>query len=268
MIRGKVSVVMPAFNESEGIVGNITETMDTLTELGFDFEIIVVDDGSHDKTYLRAAEVKARYADQVRVVWYDRNRGKGNALVCGTRYASGDYVVFLDADMDLHPVQLPVLFGIMEREGVDVVIGSKLHPLSEVTYPVKRRIFSAIYYGLVRMMFGLPVRDTQTGLKLFKIEVLRRVFPRILVKRFAFDIEVLANAYRLGYRIAEAPITLTFQRRYGRINWHDAFVVFRDTLAIFYRMHIIHYYDRVPHSELAEMPDVTVAKEVVQARTL
>jgi len=262
VIRGKVSVVMPAFNESDHIIKNLLETMETLNELRYDYEIIVVDDGSHDKTYLRAAEVMASHPDQVRVVYYDGNRGKGNALICGTRYASGDLVVFLDSDMDLHPVQLPVLFDVMECEGADVVIGSKSHPLSQVNYPLKRRIYSALYYGLVRLLFGLPVRDTQTGLKVFKMEVLRRVFPRILVKRFAFDIEVLANAHRLGYRISEAPVTLHYRRKFGRINWRDAFVVLVDTAAIFYRMRILRYYDRVVHTELSQIPGVAVAREL------
>jgi glycosyltransferase involved in cell wall biosynthesis len=262
MVRGKVSVIMPAFNESSHIVNNILETMSALNELGLHFEIILVDDGSHDETYLFAARVRADHPEQVRVVRYDENMGKGNALICGTRYASGDYVVFLDADMDLHPAQLPVFFRIMETDSADVVIGSKRHPESRVNYPTIRKIYSAVYYGMVRVLFGLPVRDTQTGLKLFKIDVLRRVFPRILAKRFAFDIEVLANAHRLGYRIVEAPVRLHFQRRFGRVRFHDAYVIFIDTLAIFYRMHLLHYYDRVQPIALEELPQFEHVREV------
>jgi glycosyltransferase involved in cell wall biosynthesis len=204
----------------------------------------------------------------VRIVRYDNNLGKGNALICGTCYATGDFVVFLDADMDLHPSQLPVFFEIMEISGADIVIGSKRHPASKVNYPLVRHIYSAVYYGIVRLLFGLPVKDTQTGLKLFKAGVLRRVFPRILAKRFAFDIEVLTNAHRLGYRIADAPVTLHYQRKMGRIKMRDVYVMLVDTLAIFYRMYIRRYYDRVEHVELRELTMPSDAREVNSAEAL
>jgi glycosyltransferase involved in cell wall biosynthesis len=235
---------MPAYNESEYIESNLYDAVRTLSELGYDYEVIVVDDGSSDNTYLHAVKVLSRHPQKVRVVRYDVNRGKGNALICGTTYATGNYVVFLDSDMDLHPEQLPVLFAIMDEQKADVVIGSKRHPLSKVTYPLIRRLYSATYYGLVRVLFGLPLRDTQTGMKVFKIDVLRKVFPKVLVKRFAFDVEVLTLAHRSGYKVVDAPVTLAFQRRYGRIKPQDVFCIFCDTLAIFYRMKILRYYDR------------------------
>ena len=95
----------------------------------------------------------------------------------------------------------------------------------------------------MRLLFGLPLRDTQTGLKLFRAEVLRRVFPRILAKRYAFDVEVLVNAHRLGYKIVDAPVTLQFTRSSGRVALGDVWTVFLDTLAIFYRARLIKYYD-------------------------
>jgi len=247
----KISVVMPAYNEAENIVSNLRQTVETLGRSGYDFEVILVDDGSPDQTYLQAAKLLALHPELVRVVHYDHNQGKGNALMCGTWFARGDYVAFLDADMDLHPQQLPVLLEMLETRKADVVIGSKLHPNSSVNYPLKRRLYSFVYYLIVRTLFGLPLKDTQTGLKVFKREVLQRVFPRILVKRFAFDIEVLANAHRLGYKIVDAPVTLHFTRAFGRLHLHDVRDVMMDTLAIFYRMHILQYYDRF-HGERYE----------------
>lgn len=251
MLRGKISVVMPAFNESEHIAKNLQVVVDTLSTFGYDFEVIVVDDGSPDNTYLYAARVLLNHPEQVRIVRYDCNQGKGNALMCGTEYATGDYVVFMDADMDLHPEQLPVFLEILQARQADAVIGSKRHPLSNVNYPLVRQIYSAGYYALVRLLFGLPLRDTQTGLKLFKIDVLRDVFPRVLAKRFAFDIEVLANAHRLGYDIVDAPVTLHYQRSYNRISLRQVWFIFLDTIAIFYRMKIRHYYDR-PYDPVKE----------------
>lgn len=249
-MTGKISVVMPAYNEASHIVSNVMETAQTLSDFEYDFEIIVVDDGSPDKTYLHAARLLATHSEHVRIVHYSENCGKGNALMCGTLYARGDYVLFLDADMELHPAQLPTFFGIMEATGADAVIGSKRHPLSHVDYPRLRRLYSWAYYTVIRVLFGLPLKDTQTGMKLFKRAVLDHVFPRMLVKRFAFDIELLANAHRLGYRLESAPITLEFQRTAGRIKWGDVSNILVDTAAIFYRMKILRYYDSVDQRPL------------------
>jgi glycosyltransferase involved in cell wall biosynthesis len=264
MLTKKISVVMPAYNEAAHIVSNLLETIETLTKYAPDFEVIVVDDGSPDETYREAAKLLSSQAGRVRIVQYDENQGKGNALMCGAWFALGELVVFMDADMDLHPAQLPVFFEIMERTGADIVIGSKRHRLSKVNYPRMRRIYSAIYYAMIRLMFGLPVKDTQTGLKVFKREVLQRVFPRILAKRFAFDIEVLANAHRLGFKMVDAPVTLEFQRRFGRIKWRDIVAVMTDTLAIFYRMYILKYYDRFDVERLNELPLSCEAREVLE----
>lgn len=264
MLPGKISVVMPAFNESENILRNLIEVVQTLARFEYDFEVIVVDDGSPDNTHIQAARVLTQHPELVRIVRYDKNLGKGNALICGTCYATGAYIVFLDADMDLHPSQLPVFFEIMDVTGADVVIGSKRHPASRVNYPLVRQLYSNVYYGIVRLLFGLPVKDTQTGLKLFKAEVLQAVFPRILAKRFAFDIEVLANAHRLGYRIVDAPVTLHYRRALGRIKNRDVYDIFKDTLAIFYRMYILRYYDRVAHVELESLRASSNAREVLR----
>lgn len=252
-IKEKISVVMPAYNEEARICASIEETIKTFIDFGCSWELIVIDDGSTDSTYLRACELVDKYPGRLTVKKNPVNLGKGRALKKSLRYISGDYVVFIDADMDLHPVQVEALFDIMRLDNADIVIGSKLHPNSIVNYPLQRRFISMIYYLLVKILFNLPCHDTQTGLKLFKAEVLRSVFPRILVKKFAFDLEVLANAHHLGYQIAEAPIVLNSQRRYGRIGAGSILTTFWDTLAIFYRMHIVKYYDRIDYHRRKNM---------------
>jgi glycosyltransferase involved in cell wall biosynthesis len=243
-IRGKVSILMPAFNESENIDRNLREVVDTFTRFADEFEVILIDDGSSDDTYLYAGRVSREFPGVVRVVRYDVNAGKGNALVAGASYVRGEYVVFLDADMDLHPSQLPVFFEIMERRNADAVVGSKWHPQSQVTYPPIRRVYSFGYFAITRMLFGLPLRDTQTGLKLFRTSLIRDVIPRVLSKRFAYDVELLAVAHRRGYRIVDAPVHLEYQRTLGRLRLNAVWRTFLDTLAIFYRLNFLHYYDR------------------------
>jgi glycosyltransferase involved in cell wall biosynthesis len=239
-----LSVLMPAYNEAHSIAENVCETVETMQALGMDFEIVVIDDGSMDGTHTAAVDALRAWPEHVRVVRCTRNEGKGNALICGALYSRGDYVAFLDADMDLHPEQLGSFFAIMQARDVDAVIGSKFHPNSKVDYPPLRRVYSFFYYMLVRTLFGLPVRDTQTGIKLFKRPVLDCVLPRILVKRFAFDLELLANVHHFGFRIAEAPVTVNFTRVCSRLKLTSVWNVFVDTLAIFYRMRLLRYYDR------------------------
>ncbi|MBV9233396.1 MAG: glycosyltransferase family 2 protein [Candidatus Eremiobacteraeota bacterium] len=242
-----LSILMPAYNEASSIAENVCETVETMQALGVDFEIVVIDDGSMDGTHAAASGALARWPGHVRIVRCARNEGKGHALICGASYARGDHVAFLDADMDLHPEQLADFFDVMRESDADVVIGSKFHPRSKVDYPRLRRLYSFGYFMLVRALFGLPVRDTQTGIKLFRRKVLDHVLPRVLVKRFAFDLELLANAHHFGYRIAEAPVKLNFQRVCSRLRLPAVMKVFVDTLAIFYRMRILHYYDRPSH---------------------
>jgi glycosyltransferase involved in cell wall biosynthesis len=243
-VRGKVSILMPAFNESENIDRNMREVVETFTNFADEFELILVDDGSSDDTYLNAARCLREFPGIVRVVRYDKNEGKGNALVMGASYVRGEYVVFLDADMDLHPSQLPVFFEIMERENADAVVGSKWHPQSQVSYPTIRKFYSLGYFALTRLLFGLPLRDTQTGLKLFRTPLIRDVIPRVLSKRFAYDVELLAVAHRRGYRIVDAPVRLEFQRTLGRLKLNAVWRTFLDTMAVFYRLNLLRYYDR------------------------
>jgi glycosyltransferase involved in cell wall biosynthesis len=242
--RAMLSILMPAYNEAHSIAENVCETVETMRALGIDFEIVVIDDGSLDGTHTAAIDALRVWPECVRIVRCGRNEGKGNALICGTAYSKGEYVAFLDADMDLHPEQLENFFTIMKSRGADVVIGSKFHPQSKVDYPRLRRVYSFFYFMLVRSLFGLPVRDTQTGIKLFKREVLEHVLPRVLVKRFAFDLELLANVHHFGYRIVEAPVVVNFTRVCSRLRLAAVWNVFVDTLAIFYRMRILRYYDR------------------------
>jgi len=242
-INGKISIIMPAYNEESHIYENILETRKVFEEGQDRFEIIVVDDGSKDNTYLNSKKAADEYPDVI-VVKQPQNAGKGWALRKGFEKATGDYVVFLDSDLDLHPRQIHLLFDIMEKEKADIVIGSKRHPESKLNYPKDRKIISSGYFFLVKIMFGLPLRDTQTGLKLFKYKVLEDVFPRICVKRYAFDLEVLVVAHHKGYQIAESPIVLEHHWKFGRIGFRAIWDTWMETLAVFYRLNILKYYDR------------------------
>ena len=239
----KISVIMPAYNEAGFIAAAIKETIDTFETLNVDFEIIIVDDGSSDGTFDRAEEFTKNFKNIIVTKNY-RNRGKGYALKRGFKHTTGDLVVFLDADIDIHPIQIKTFLNIMELDHADIVIGSKRHPNSELEYPLQRRIVSSVYFFIIKILFGLPIHDTQTGLKLFKYEVLKKVFPVILVKRFAYDLEILLCAHLLGYKIAEAPVILKPKMKFNPVGFSAIYTTWLDTMAVWYRAFILKYYDR------------------------
>lgn len=238
----ELSVVVPAYNEEKRIIPNLRNLQKTLDEIGTSYEVVVVNDGSTDKTY-DVVKKFFRNKKNFRVFNYKENHGKGAAIKAGFFKTKGDLITFIDADGDLPPEQIQTFLGYLDIQKADVVIGSKRHPDSIVNYPLKRRILSRGYQLMNRILFNLPVKDTQSGLKLFRREVLEEVFPKVLIKRFAFDLEILANAHRKGYKIVEAPIRLNHNSKFNGLGIHSLFPIFVDTLAVAYRMHIKKHYD-------------------------
>ena len=237
----QLSVVVPAYREGRRIFGNLNRLVRELDKLGVLYEVVVVSDGNTDATVTEARRVES---PAVRVFHYPMNIGKGFALSCGVDQSVGDLVTFIDADMELDPANIGGFIGIMRSSGCDAVIGSKRHPESKVAYPKFRRLQSAVYQLIVRLLFNLNVRDTQTGLKLFRRQVLEESVPLLAIKRFAFDLELLVVARQLGYRkVCEAPVTLEYQFE-STVNLGSAWRVLWDTAAIFYRLRILRYYQR------------------------
>jgi glycosyltransferase involved in cell wall biosynthesis len=242
----ELSVVVPAYREGRRIYDNLNRLVRELDKLGVPYEVIVVSDGNTDTTVREAMRVDS---PAIRVFHYPMNIGKGFALSCGVDQSAGELVTFIDADMELDPANIKGFVELMEASDCDAVIGSKRHPQSKVAYPKFRRFQSAIYQLLVLMMFNLNVRDTQTGLKLFRRGVLQQVLPLLAIKKFAFDLELLVVARQLGYqRIVEAPISLDYQFE-TTVGLRSAWRVLWDTAAIFYRLRVLHYYQR-RHREL------------------
>lgn len=238
-----LSVVVPAFNQEDEIAHTLEVIDRVLSAARITHEIIVVSDGSDDQTAVRAS---AGATDAVRVIEYQPNRGKGNALRVGSAAASGEWVAWVDADLDLHPSMLPSFLEQARALGLDAVVGSKRHADSRVHYPRIRRVYSWMYQLLVRVLFRLDVRDTQVGMKVFRRDVLDRVLPLVLVKQYAFDLEVLAVARHLGYgAIGEHPVVLDYQFTGSGVRSRAIARALWDTAAVFYRLRIIRYYDRI-----------------------
>jgi len=236
------SIIVPAYNEEQSIRDTVMEIRKAFLRLGHDFEILIVDDGSTDFT-ADIINTLGNDFPEVKPVHLNHNYGKGYAIRKGVARADGDYIVFMDADLDIHPAQIDRVLKKFRADLYDVAIGSKRHPESEVDYPLSRRFISTIYYWINRILFGLNVKDTQAGFKIYKREVLHAILPRLMVKKFAFDLEMLVAANRLGFKIMEFPIRVTFSRKFGRITYKDCWLTGIDTLAIFYRCRLLDFYN-------------------------
>jgi glycosyltransferase involved in cell wall biosynthesis len=243
--RPLLTVVVPVYNGGDEIVENVGVIR---REAGVglsreDIELVVVSDGSIDGTAERL--LAARSDVGMRVIHYDRNLGKGYAVKLGSLAAGGRWVAIVDADLDLDPGSIPAYLEVARREELDFAIGSKRHADSIVHYPRSRRIASWSYQQLNRLLFRLDVRDTQVGLKVFRHEVAEEVVPLLLVKQFAFDLELLAVARALGFgRIRELPVRLEYRFTGSEVRSRAVVRALLDTAAIFYRLRVLRTYQR------------------------
>ena len=243
--RPLVTVVVPVYNGGEEIVGNV-EIIRRAVQMELpdeEVELVVVSDGSIDGTQERL--LAARGDVEMRVIHYDRNLGKGYAVKLGALASTGQWIAVVDADLDLDPSFVPSYVEAARRDGLDFAIGSKRHPDSIVYYPRSRRIASWGYQQLNRALFRLDVTDTQVGLKVFRREVADRVVPLLLVKQFAFDLELLAVARALGFeRIRDMPVRLEYRFTGSGVRSRAVVRALWDTAAIFYRLRILRTYQR------------------------
>jgi glycosyltransferase involved in cell wall biosynthesis len=270
-----LTVVVPVYNGGPDIVENV-EVIRRRVAAGLpgeQVEVVVVSDGSIDGTAERLLESRAEQT--IRVIHYDRNLGKGYAVKAGALAGHGEWVALVDADLDLDPGAVAGFVEIARRDKLDFAIGSKRHPASVVHYPRSRRVASWCYQQLNRLLFRLDVQDTQVGLKVFSRRVADEVLPLLLVKRFAFDLELLAVASSRGYdRIRELPVRLEYRFSGSGVGSVAVLGALWDTAAIFYRLRILRTYERkrrlfhggVPAP--GELPLVSVVGDCGAARLL
>lgn len=202
-----LSVLVPAYNEERDVREALTRLIAVLDEIALPYEVLLVSDGSSDDTVSEAQRVDA---PEISVLEYTPNRGKGHAIRYAWERCSGRYVAFIDADLDLHPDGIRSLLDLIRTGGADAAVGSKIHPASNVVYPRMRRFQSHVFRAIVRARFKLDVSDTQTGLKVFRREVLDTVMPLLESDGYALDLELLVFANDHGFDVVEGPIELDY----------------------------------------------------------
>ncbi len=227
-------VILPAYNEGVAICDNLLTASKIISEFISDYKLIAVNDGSSDNTLdeiLSACEKDSH----INYISYTPNSGKGNAIVTGVAYANAEYIAFLDSDLELSPAMLKDFLQALKNENADMAIGSKLHKDSKLEYPFFRKFLSVGYYILLKILFHLKIKDTQTGIKLFKADVIKSICDTLYTNGFAFDIEILAKAAKRGYKIIEMPIELKFNRdrsEKSRFSFKIILKIFKETLRV------------------------------------
>jgi dolichyl-phosphate beta-glucosyltransferase len=202
-----LSVVIPAYNEEKRLKRTINEIFDYLSKKNFSFEVIVVNDGSKDKTSDVVRELMKKYQN-LTLIENKENKGKGWVVRQGMMKAKGKLRLFTDADNST-PISEIEKFLIEFEKGADIVIGSReiKGAILDPPQPLFRRFMGEGFKILRKIILGLwEIQDTQCGFKCFKSEVVEKIFPKCKINRFAFDPEILILAKRENYKIKEIPV--------------------------------------------------------------
>jgi len=203
-----ISIVIPAFNEEARLPSSLQRVFDYLRPRDFSFaEIVVVDDGSRDGTGSLVEQLQVQHSN-LRLVRNPGNRGKGFSVRHGVMEARGEWILSTDADLSAPIGELDKLIAAVEREDARVAIGSRAldRSLVGVHQSWLRESAGRVFNVLMRLMTGLPFRDTQCGFKLFEAAAAREIFERQTLDGFSFDVEDLVIAKVLGYKAVEVPV--------------------------------------------------------------
>lgn len=213
-----LSIIIPAYNEHARIEGTLERVMSCVQRLGWDAEVLVVDDGSTDETVAIVQHWMETH-DRLHLVMNPGNRGKGYSVRNGLLQAAGNIVMFTDADLSSPIEEAERLFAAL-AEGADVAIGSRWLDKQKQTVhqPLYRRFFGRCFNRVTRLVMGLPFKDTQCGFKAFKREAAQTIFRLQTIERWGFDPEILFIAQKLKYRISEVPVTWGHDER-SRISY-------------------------------------------------
>jgi dolichyl-phosphate beta-glucosyltransferase len=226
------SFIIPAYNESSRIRPTLDEILRCTAEKGWDAEILVVDDGSHDATAHVIREYAAKHA-QVQLIQNPGNRGKGYSVRNGMLHARGEVCLFTDADLSSPITEAQKLFDAISG-GADVAIGSRWlrAELQTERQPLYRQLFGRIFNLVLRVFLGLRFKDTQCGFKALRREAAQRIFPLQKIERWGFDPEILFLARRMGFKSTEVPVLWAHSEGTRLHPFRDGMRMFVDVLHI------------------------------------
>ncbi len=256
MSQPKLSIVIPAYNESARIRATLDRVMWSVYEECWDAEVLVVDDGSTDDT---TAIVEERMAihPRINLIKNNGNRGKGYSVRNGLLQAAGDVVMFTDADLSAPIEEANLLLAAIEH-GADVAIGSRWmdRNLQTKHQPLYRQFFGRCFNAVTRGVVGLSLADTQCGFKAFRRPAAQVIFRLQRIERWGFDPEILLIAQQCGYAIREVPVTWGHDER-SRISYLKDGLKMLEDMVIIRRNLILGRYDESASSLTDINPMIT-----------
>ncbi len=207
-----ISVVIAAYNEENRIYPSLLKIADFLTNSGSAYEIIVVDDGSSDNTSELTGTLAARIQN-LKIIRYPVNQGKGYALRQGVLASQGTLVLLTDADLSTPIEEVTKLSTLILENTCEIAIGSRALARSEIIekQPWWRQLMGKVFNKIIKVLVLDGFSDTQCGFKLFSGDIARLLFKEAQINRFAYDVEILARAKKNGYKVSEVPV-----------KWHNS----------------------------------------------
>ena len=233
MTMPDISIIVPAYNEADLIVDTLDGLANYFKTRSEDYEIVVVDDGSRDRTVTLIEEWQARNHADLRVLVNRQNLGKGFSVRRAVDESRGKYLIFIDADL---PYELDAIDGFLKalQSGYDLAIGSRVLPGSEVKgVPASRFFAGQVFSWMVQLFLFLGVPDTQCGFKGFKASAAKEIFRRLTIRGFGFDVELLYVARKLKYTIQPLAVRMIHHRLSSRVRLiSHSFEMFSDLFKI------------------------------------
>ncbi|WP_373270239.1 dolichyl-phosphate beta-glucosyltransferase [Aneurinibacillus sp. REN35] len=227
----ELSVVIPAYNEEKRIIYTLETIMPFMDHHFSDFEVLVIDDGSTDRT---VSIVESFMHPQLHVVSLKQNMGKGMALKHGMLLAKGKYIFFMDADLPYPLTSIHEALAVFYTRKADIVLGARdlYEGKSDIPYPLSRKVASAMFSRFINAVLGLGIPDTQCGFKGFTRAAARTIFPQLTIQGFGFDFEMLFLGRKYAYDIERIPVNLRHSADSKVHMMRDSWVMFRDALRV------------------------------------
>lgn len=227
----EVSLIIPAYNEEKRIIHTIDHVLRFMGEHFNSYEVIVVDDGSIDRTVKILTKYKNRH---LKIISQGENRGKGQAIKTGMLHAKGQYIFFTDADLPYPLEGMLTAIKVFRTTGTHLVIGSRdlYKEKCDIPYPLYRKVMSKIFSLFINVVLGLGIPDTQCGFKGFTNDTAKHIFPLVTIEGFGFDFEVLYIAKKYKLKIESIPVNLSHSEG-SKVNiFSDSIKMVRDALKV------------------------------------
>ena len=222
----KLSIIIPAYNEEKRIPSFLEELIEFSRKNLENFEIIIINDGSKDRTKQVVLNF-LKNQQNVKLVSYKENMGKGHAVLQGVLKAQGEFILFMDADGSTPPYEIKNMLKIFQKYNYDIIVGSRIQESSNIKdpQPLSRRLLSKIFNLYSNILFRIRINDLLCGFKGFKREAAINIFKNLKAFRWEFDVEILYKARKNKYEIYELPIEWKHEEG-SKIKFLDPLFIF------------------------------------------